>query len=199
MWTTRYVVPACRVPPARNRGHSTAFPRRCPTRHRKNSRLRPFPVPDSPQTASPKMPSAASTSSTDSTSAAPSRIRRWQPRASGLCMGAWHRHDLASLLAGEPRRDQRPGACRRLDDEYAARQPGHQSVAARKVVRERRRAQSGTHLTSAAARLRCARRARGVRPGRRGRARCRRPRSLRPARPARPGAPARRCPSRARS
>ena len=54
--------------------------------------------------------------------------------------GARHRHDLASLFAGEPRRDQRPGACGCLDDEHAAREPGHEPVAAREVVREWRRA-----------------------------------------------------------
>ena len=50
---------------------------------------------------------------------------------------AGHREHLAALFAGEPRRDQRAGAARRLDDHDAERQPGDQPVAAGKVARAR--------------------------------------------------------------
>ena len=50
---------------------------------------------------------------------------------------ARHREHFAALLAGEPRRDQRAGAARRLDDHDADREAGDEPVAAREVARAR--------------------------------------------------------------
>ena len=80
------VRPTGRGPPARNRAHSTAFPRRCPTGPRNFRRIAPIPGAEFAGHARAERPSAASTSSGVSTSAAPSLMSRWQPRASALCM-----------------------------------------------------------------------------------------------------------------
>ncbi len=48
-----------------------------------------------------------------------------------------HRHHLASLIRGIARRDQRPAACRRLDDDDGSSQAADQPVSEREVIRQR--------------------------------------------------------------
>src|SRR5262249_5316637 len=48
------------------------------------------------------------------------------------------REDFTSLLGGKPRRDQRPGIERRLDDEDTPRETAHQAIPPREILLERR-------------------------------------------------------------
>ena len=54
---------------------------------------------------------------------------------------AGNRVDVASLIGGETRGDQRSRRKRRFDDQAAAREAADQAIAAWKIVGNRRRAQ----------------------------------------------------------
>ena len=86
-----------------------------------------------------------------STSFAPSRMSWWRALRKRRMDRAGQREDLASLLAGEARGNERAGRERRLDDEHAPRESAHQPVAARKILFQRRRARARTRRRAARA------------------------------------------------
>ena len=80
-----------------------------------------------------------STSSADSVSVAPSRIRRLPPSRARVERRAGHREHLAALFERIVRGDQRARTLRGFDHDDTARQPGDEAVAPGEVARERRR------------------------------------------------------------
>ena len=111
-----------------------------------------------------------------STSLAPCLISAWQPRDCGEWIEPGIAKTSRPCLDRQPRRDQRARLQRRLDDQRAAREAGDDAVAAREVLRQRRRAEREL-ADDEAVRPRCGARARDAASDRRDRGRCRRRRS----------------------
>ena len=132
----RCVRPGDRRPPDRARAP------RAPARRRRRQR-RPRPCRRSAAEAShrPQAPALPSTSCAVSTSLAPSLISRWLPLENGEWIEPGIANTSRPCSAAKRARDQRAAVERRLDHQDAAGETADHAIAARKIARQRRRAQ----------------------------------------------------------